>query len=82
MNNHVFACSVEKDTQIRRESSTLMAIYLTPQMIPDSPAEPEPEKIDFVEPKVIPYLNKDSNVTKRFLFYRAVAKLYKIFNFI
>ena len=51
-------------------------------MIPDSPAEPEPEKIDFVEPKVIPYLNKDSNVTKRFLFYRAVAKLYKIFNFI
>lgn len=55
--------SVEKDTQIRRESSTLMAIYLTPQMIPDSPAEPEPEKIDFVEPKVIPYLNKDSNVS-------------------
>ena len=69
MSNHVFACSVEKETQRHRESMTLMAIYLTPQMIPDSPAEPEPENTDFVEPKVIPYLNKDSNVTKRILFY-------------
>jgi len=55
-------CSEEKETQAHRESLTLMAIYLTPQMIPDSPAEPDPEDVDFEEPMVIPF-NQDNSVS-------------------
>jgi len=55
--------SEEKDTQAHRESLTLMAIYLTPQMIPDSPAEPDPEDVELEEPMVIPFLNQDNSVS-------------------
>ena len=37
-----------------------MTIYFSKQMIPDSPAEPDPENVPFEEPKVIPWESPDN----------------------
>ena len=47
-------CSHEKGIQHEREKSVLFSIYPSPEFIPDSPAEPDPEPYDLIPPKIIP----------------------------
>ena len=46
--------SVEKDIQQEREKSVLQEIFLSLEMVPESPAEPDPEPYELVPPKIIP----------------------------
>ncbi|XP_078489519.1 serine/threonine-protein phosphatase 1 regulatory subunit 10 [Ciona intestinalis] len=46
--------SIEKDIQKEREKTVLQEIFLSIEMVPDSPAEPDPEPYEMVPPKVIP----------------------------
>ena len=45
-----------------RESGILTTIYFDDSLIPESPEEPDPEYVEFVEPKTIP-LDKPENLT-------------------
>lgn len=46
--------SVEKGIQTAREEGTLQELYLTKDLLPDGPYEPEPETFNQEEPKLIP----------------------------
>uniref|UniRef100_H2YQE2 Uncharacterized protein n=1 Tax=Ciona savignyi TaxID=51511 RepID=H2YQE2_CIOSA len=46
--------SVEKDIQKEREKTVLQEIFLSIDMVPDSPAEPDPEPYEMIPPKIIP----------------------------
>lgn len=46
--------SLEKDIQFAREKSVLQALYFNKRMVPDSPAEPEPENHQMTDPVLIP----------------------------
>lgn len=46
--------SVEKQIQEEREKSVLQEIFLCLEMVPDSPAEPDPEPYELIPPKIIP----------------------------
>ena len=52
MTNSFF--SVEKDIQLEREKSVLQEIFLSLEMVPDFPGEPDPEPYELVPPKIIP----------------------------
>ncbi|XP_039269529.2 serine/threonine-protein phosphatase 1 regulatory subunit 10-like isoform X1 [Styela clava] len=54
--------SVEKDIQTEREKTVLMEIFLTKDMVPDSPAEPDPEPYEIAQPKIIPFEDENSIV--------------------
>jgi len=45
---------VEKDIQQEREKSVLQEIFLSLEMVPETPAEPDPEPYELVPPKIIP----------------------------
>ncbi|XP_018318892.1 serine/threonine-protein phosphatase 1 regulatory subunit 10 [Agrilus planipennis] len=46
--------SLEKEVQFAREKSVLQALYFHKTMIPDSPAEPDPENYQVTDPVIIP----------------------------
>ncbi|CAK8674383.1 unnamed protein product [Clavelina lepadiformis] len=46
--------SLERELQNKREKSVLQVIFLTPDMIPDCPVEPDPEPYEMIPPKMIP----------------------------
>lgn len=46
--------SLEKDIQFAREKSVLQALYFNKRMMPDSPAEPDPENHQMTDPVLIP----------------------------
>ena len=46
--------SVEKHIQLEREKSVLQEIFLSIDMVPDYPAEPDPEPYELIPPKIIP----------------------------
>ncbi|XP_041371059.1 serine/threonine-protein phosphatase 1 regulatory subunit 10-like [Gigantopelta aegis] len=60
------ANSIEKDIQKAREQKVLQAIFFTKTMLPDAPAEPEPEPIEPSQPKIIP-LEDESNSGEEFV---------------
>ncbi|KAF5298402.1 hypothetical protein FQR65_LT01180 [Abscondita terminalis] len=46
--------SLEKDIQFAREKSVLQAIYFNKKMLPETPAEPDPEMYQVKDPIIIP----------------------------
>lgn len=46
--------SLEKDIQFAREKVILQALYFNKRMMPDSPAEPDPENHQMIDPILIP----------------------------
>uniref|UniRef100_F6WYC4 TFIIS N-terminal domain-containing protein n=1 Tax=Ciona intestinalis TaxID=7719 RepID=F6WYC4_CIOIN len=56
--------SIEKDIQKEREKTVLQEIFLSIEMVPDSPAEPDPEPYEMVPPKVIP-IDDNTSIIKQ-----------------
>lgn len=54
--------SLEKNIQFAREKNILQALYFNKRMIPDSPAEPDPEIHQMTDPAMIP-LEDPENTT-------------------
>lgn len=52
--------SLEKDIQFAREKSVLQALYFNKKMLPDSPAEPDPENYQIKDPITIPIEDADN----------------------
>lgn len=56
--------SLEKNIQFAREKNILQALYFNKRMIPDSPAEPDPEIHQMTDPATIP-LEDPENATEQ-----------------
>lgn len=52
--------SLEKDIQFAREKSVLQSLYFSRNMIPDTPAEPDPENHQMKDPVIIPLEDTDN----------------------
>ena len=40
---------------MEREKTVLMSIFLSKEMVPDTPTEPDPEPYEIIQPKIIPF---------------------------